>query len=1178
MQSLQLSRKSSASSTGSLEKSPGGSSLARGNSATNVMGSRQEFSQMTRKNLLRHDEQSMKSVRDKIALFSTSKNAAGAPHHQSSEDVASAASASAGHLTLTRLNSAGFLTRAYTHGDVRMGGESGGSSAAEIRQPVNHRSMTNVSGSRRSIGSPGAVGISGDKADLMFKEARMAPSPTRRGTLSGAPKVQGRSQSLMEIGSTSSHRVLQQQQAYHSQNQTLPKRQGTGQQQFGSHPHHQHQNELQKRRNTVAKLKDIPIPETCQESPISSPMSALEDDGTKWIVARTPDSRNKKSHGREPVSKTMTNLRRESTDRQGMVSPPTTLSKGVRKPCSGSRQSSRSSIVSPVGQKNFASTEEDSNSRTQSKKMSYTEGAASRRGSSAAAGNTATNPIAKHQVEQQSSRKKTSISEFRAIEAKELSKTARKPSSRQDMYESTKSPASIPSLGKPASRSSSFTIAERKKSFESMSRGGGPGERSGGPSNAPASRTSIAGGGSAMGSQQHLPHYASQDSLSMMERRTSRDSAFEGGGGGSGMNTNMFSSVSSIASTVSRRSSRDTICEETAGRMTDVSPAVINSRRSSRSEADGGSRVTTPTKTTVAASSGGGSTPSPCDPVDRSASVTPTEKRSSVVFKNENPVRNTEQQQQPPSVPRTASRTSLSSAYSRSTSVVSKDSGFTEDTQGQASPDNRWSALEKKYSSASMAPAASERPRDLGIGSKPSGKRSQKTCESPGFSPLPSPGGGKSIRELTEKFECQSPDGSTKSPLTTPTAGGGILPSNNATCSTVNSSMSSKNVELTMTSTSTSRRESMVKQSNVEEFCSASFRVGEMANNFSWLEESMAGNKQPFFFLPEESSEWESFDPADAEYSSAHQEVPVTSSPASAPRASAMDHHRKFSVPVYSSNCSSQGAGHQGSRDVKMREKKDGNTAPSRPSSLIETTNSQVKIFEMGHLGDREHRANTMLSSSTNSQGSSQADLLSEAGCGSSQNGDTMLLSGSALMMGGSSSVASGTGTPLKSPALHRSITTGPSPSSSASFNSASGEGTSGSGARGKEEPGRRCVSVNDIRRAFEKAEQSLSQSMAASSDCGSPSSTPAGHSKVLGKTGSSSSSSGGLSMPSHNRMSSLDSTTSEESSIPTPHYYGSVSSLLSGQSNNLKDHYGSISSLASSTSLISPHVSTIGW
>ena len=96
-------------------------------------------------------------------------------------------------------------------------------------------------------------------------------------------------------------------------------------------------------------------------------------------------------------------------------------------------------------------------------------------------------------------------------------------------------------------------------------------------------------------------------------------------------------------------------------------------------------------------------------------------------------------------------------------------------------------------------------------------------------------------------------------------------------------------------------------------------------------------------------------------------------------------------------------------------------------------------------------------------------------------------------------------------------------------------------------ESNRRCVSVNDIRRAFEKAEQSLQAAAK-----GLPEMSPC-----------------------HNRMSSLDSTNSDESSIPTPqHCYGSVSSLISGRDgNNMRDHYGSISSLASSTSIISSQV-----
>lgn len=64
-----------------------------------------------------------------------------------------------------------------------------------------------------------------------------------------------------------------------------------------------------------------------------------------------------------------------------------------------------------------------------------------------------------------------------------------------------------------------------------------------------------------------------------------------------------------------------------------------------------------------------------------------------------------------------------------------------------------------------------------------------------------------------------------------------------------------------------------------------------------------------------------------------------------------------------------------------------------------------------------------------------------------------------------------------------------------------------------------------------------------------------------LGKRGAAQ----GSGSTSHPRMSSLDSTTSDEGSLGA--HYGSVTSLASGQ----RDQYGSITSLASSTSLISP-------
>lgn len=194
---------------------------------------------------------------------------------------------------------------------------------------------------------------------------------------------------------------------------------------------------------------------------------------------------------------------------------------------------------------------------------------------------------------------------------------------------------------------------------------------------------------------------------------------------------------------------------------------------------------------------------------------------------------------------------------------------------------------------------------------------------------------------------------------------------------------------------------------------------------------------------------------------------------------------RKFSVPAFSNE-----------KSVKLRDKKD--NVPSRPSSLIESSDQKdLKIFEIGNLGDN---CRVMHNSNSTSQSSSQADLLD------------------------SNSITSDT---PKSPL--------PS-SSSREILDVFSKGNN-----------RRAVSVNDIRRAFEKAELSLSN-IGIGSSKRSDMSTPT----------------------SHNRMSSLDSTTSEESSIPTPHFYGSVSSLTSGHT-GLKDHYGSITSLASSTSMISP-------
>ena len=81
---------------------------------------------------------------------------------------------------------------------------------------------------------------------------------------------------------------------------------------------------------------------------------------------------------------------------------------------------------------------------------------------------------------------------------------------------------------------------------------------------------------------------------------------------------------------------------------------------------------------------------------------------------------------------------------------------------------------------------------------------------------------------------------------------------------------------------------------------------------------------------------------------------------------------RKYSVPIYCSDVTDSNADRSGSV-VRMRDNKKNNVAPSRPSSLIETgAGTELKVFEMGHLGDHPGRH---ISAST-SRGSSQADLL----------------------------------------------------------------------------------------------------------------------------------------------------------------------------------------------------------
>jgi hypothetical protein len=885
-----LSRKSSASSTSSLEKPP----------ATTPSSHR-----------LRHDEHSMKSVRDKIALFSSSK-------HQSTEDVNSGLQA-------------GSMTRAYTHSDVRYEHQAArGSRTSVVARADEQKGAKSV----KSVSS----------ADLS-SHRRVTPSVSLTGKASPPPPPVGntnRSQSLMEIG---------------SQNQTLPKR-------------------IERRSSSRTMIQDA-----SEARQISLPPPADQRLSLTTPPWKSGQSKYSPAFKRKPFAVYNT----------GNVKPPP------------SRQSSTVSLGERRRTSKASNNDDsDTDSAVSSGRSSISHCSVS------PPPNVAENPrvLKKNSVE--------AINRRNVMDSCKMSSARPITDFKEVNRGETQSPLqsgrnSISSLGKPASRSSSFTVAERKKSLESMS------SRLNNNNNHLEARR--------MGST-----HSSQDSLT--KRSGSRDAVYE-----------------VCSSSNSRRSSRSTIGE-------------IDEER--RYDADGGnSRVTTPTKASDS---------------DRSTSVTPTTEHGSSsrrrIVSRTNSLASSENSEK-------------SAGYNRSNSVVSKDSGLPEE-------DSKWSTLEKKYSAAANSSSSNaalmgdtknkiarfdERPKDLSlILSKASNSKNSSS----------------SIRELAERYEksCSSNSSRRESVVSNTSS-----MDHGSTCSSV--------IATTPTN--------------------PSFRIGEKAFvSSSWMDEGSSlaecTNSGAGFYLPEDSTEWESFDPS-TPFSTPVTTINRQDKNMLKPNGTLAMKDRKYSVPIYNTmqndpsnvNDNSNSSG----KDVKMRDRKSKNAAPSRPSSLIETSTSgaggnELKVFEIGNLGER----NAMILSNSTSRGSSQADLLMD------------------------------TETPLKSPLL---------PSSSSSMHGGTQPKTPATGeakSAGDGDANRRCVSVNDIRRAFEKAEASLSSSLSRCSKASTSSSSGA---------------------PSHNRMSSLDSTASDESSIPTPHYYGSVSSLLGGQNNSLKDHYGSISSLASSTSLISP-------
>ena len=101
-----LSRKSSASSTGSLDRSTNGSS-----NQNNVEKAKNKQQQQQSRPMMKHDEHSASSVRAKIAMFSNAKQSRLRDRAAENSSVNSSTSASN--------SGSSSLTRSLTHGDVR---------------------------------------------------------------------------------------------------------------------------------------------------------------------------------------------------------------------------------------------------------------------------------------------------------------------------------------------------------------------------------------------------------------------------------------------------------------------------------------------------------------------------------------------------------------------------------------------------------------------------------------------------------------------------------------------------------------------------------------------------------------------------------------------------------------------------------------------------------------------------------------------------------------------------------------------------------------------------------------------------------------------------------------------------------------------------------------------------
>jgi hypothetical protein len=455
-----LSRKSSASSTGSLDRS----TSANQNNVEKVQNKQQ-------RPLMKHDEHSASSVKAKIAMFSNAKQSR----------LRDRAAENSSVTTLSESNSKS-LTRSLTHGDVRF---------EEVQPLTNNNKSNSINPKANHLGYRSMVNM--NKEFNQSTDSLVRTTHARLSRLnSDNSKFGGRSQSLMEIGAG------------------LPKRTMSSERKTPS-PHSRSQSssgietpELpdQRRKNTLTKMKGLVIPEVNNEAmaspppPTSNTSSGSTGNGNStnklspppWKSTSEVPSKYSPAYKRKPFTEYRTSP--SSNNSTSVVKTEKSSSRLV--PAStgtGNKNNNNNHSTVTLNHSNTSSTavksdDSDNDSAVSSGRSSLSHSSVSPPASPKSAKNNL-NPrnlatseeetIQESPIRLNSSIRSESTSSAEIVtDPRILKKDSVEAINRRNILESCKKSSAKPDFksvsgwnsGRPASRSSSFTIAERKKSFE----------------------------------------------------------------------------------------------------------------------------------------------------------------------------------------------------------------------------------------------------------------------------------------------------------------------------------------------------------------------------------------------------------------------------------------------------------------------------------------------------------------------------------------------------------------------------------------------------------------------------------------------------------------------------------------------------------------------------------------